>query len=103
MDIEEQLRSALQRESPPAGFAQRVAATAIRGPRPEARGLRWRAIAAALMLTALLGGWTAHTIAERRAGERARDEVMLALHIAGSKVRYAQVQVQQIGSKGAVQ
>ena len=105
MDIEEQLRSALKREEPPAGFRHRVVAAAIRGPRTEDRGpfRRWRAVAAALTLTALLGAWTTHTINEHREGEKAKDEVMLALHIAGSKVHYAQTQVQKIGSKGAVQ
>jgi hypothetical protein len=102
-DLEEQLRSALKRESPRQGFRDEVVAAAIRGSRPEARGLWWRAAAAALVLTATLGAWTAHTIAERREGERAKDEVMLALRIAGSKVHYAQKQVHDIGSKGAAQ
>ena len=98
MDIEEQLRTALKRESPPAGFADRVMAAA-RGPRPEARGLsHWRA-AAVLMLTVLVSAWSARQIERRREGERARDEVMLALHIAGAKVHYAQTQVHEIGSK----
>ncbi len=99
MDLEAQLKSALARKDPPPGFRERVVRTANRGPRSEARGLNWRAIAACLMITALLGGWTAHTIAERRAGERARKEVLLALHIAGQKVHYAQTHVQEIGRK----
>ena len=100
MDLEEQLRNALKREWPSAGFATRVTNAAIRGPRPGARGLRhWRAVAAGLTLTALLAGWAAHQVALRREGERARDEVMVALHIAGAKVRYAQTQVHEIGSK----
>jgi len=105
MDIEEQLRSALKREEPSIGFRERVVAAAHRGPRTEDRGRHryWRAAAAALALTAMLGAWTAHTINERREGEKARDEVMLALHIAGAKVHYAQTQVHKIGSKGAVQ
>ena len=44
-----------------------------------------------------LGGWAAHTIHERREGERAREQVLLALKIAGEKVRYAQQEVRQIG------
>ncbi len=100
MDLETQLRSALRQKQPSPGFAARVAEAANRELRTENRGHRhWRALAACLMLTALLGGWTAHTIAERRAGERARKEVLLALHIAGEKVHYAQTQVQEIGRK----
>ena len=105
MDIEEQLRSALRRESPPAGFAQQVLAEVERRapsrgerrPRAAAAPRRWRAAAAVLML--LAGAWSAKQIERRREGERARDEVMLALHIAGAKVHYAQTQVQEIGSK----
>jgi len=98
--MEKELRNALRRKEPPADFAQRVMKEINRGPRTEARGQRhWRAVAAAFTLTVLLGGWTAHTIAERRAGERAKDEVLLALRIAGSKVRYAQSQVHDIGRK----
>ena len=105
MDIEEQLKSALRRESPPSGFAQRVIDAARGGQAPRlsrqawAPVVHWRAAAAVLMLTVLLGAWSARQIAERREGERARDEVMLALHIAGAKVRYAQTQVHEIGSK----
>ena len=108
MDIEEQLRSALKRESPSAGFTDRVMKEVERRvpsrgeQRPRAaaapRG-NWRAAAAVLMLTVLVGAWSARQIERRREGERARDEVMLALHIAGAKVHYAQTQVHEIGSK----
>jgi hypothetical protein len=107
MDIEEQLRSALKREQPPAGFTQRVIDATRRGHAPRLSRQawapvvhsHWRAAAAVLMLTVLAGAWSARQIAERREGERARDEVVFALHIAGAKVRYAQTQVHEIGSK----
>ena len=98
MDIEEQLKSALRRKQPSADFAKRVM-SATRRPGNPATRRHWRAAAAVLMLTVILGAWSARQIAERREGERARDEVMLALHIAGAKVRYAQTQVHEIGSK----
>ena len=69
MDIESDLERALRRESPPEGFSSPVA-----------------------------GGWAAHEEMQRREGERARDEVLLALRIAGSKVRTAQEQVHEIGT-----
>jgi len=98
MDLEGQLKNALRRKEPAPGFASRVMRRVDRGPRTEDRGhFRWRAAAAVLMLSALLGGWAAHEIAARRAGERAREKVLLALHIAGSKVRYAKTQVHGIG------
>ena len=52
-----------------------------------------RRIAAAIVLTAALGGLTAHQIIEHRRneeGERARRELMTALHIASAKMRVAQ-------------
>ncbi len=100
MDLESELRRALRPKEPRPGFTKRVVETANRRPRSEERGhIHWRAIAAAVMVTAFLGGWTAHEIAERRAGQRARKEVMLALRIAGEKVHYAQSQVHDIGQK----
>lgn len=98
MDIEEQLKSALSRKQPSSDFANRVMAATRQTGNPATRK-HWRAAAAVLMLTVLLGAWSARQIAERREGERARDEVMLALQIAGAKVRYAQTQVHEIGSK----
>lgn len=98
--MEQKLRNALRREQPGADFTQRVVRSVAAGfSPPKAVALKRAAtrIAAALMLTALAAGWTAHTIAERRAGERARDDVLLALRIAGSKVHYAQSQVHEIG------
>jgi hypothetical protein len=98
MSLEHDLKRTLRRESPPAGFASRVLERIEReeqAPRPRRW---WRAVAASLTLTALLGGWAAHTIHERREGERAREQVLLALKIAGEKVRYAQQEVRTIGT-----
>jgi len=97
MDIESDLKRALRRESPPAGFAQRVMAR-VDAPLPR-RAPWWRAVAAGLLLTVLGGGWAAHKQIERREGERARDEVMLALRITGAKVRSAQEHVREIGNR----
>jgi hypothetical protein len=94
------LKHALARKSPDPGFADRVMAR-IEAPETAPQRNRshwWRAVAATLLLTALGGGWAAHEAIERREGERARDEVLLALHIAGAKVRTAQQHVREIGS-----
>jgi anti-sigma factor RsiW len=103
MDLEKHLKSALSRKTPPPDFTARVMSAIGRQQAGQAGApvlhRWWRAAAAAVMLTAIAGGWTAHQVAERRAGERARDEVMVALHIAGAKVHYAQKQVHDIGSK----
>jgi hypothetical protein len=103
MNLERDLRQALRRESPPAGFAERVAARIARDERQRQAPMRWRAIAASMALAAIVAGWSAHEHARRVAeGERARDQVLLALRIAGAKVKYAQDQVREIGGTGAI-
>src|SRR5947209_18901023 len=108
--LEEDLKRALARQSAPDGFAERVVNAinadarpspgASRHPVPEGEGQKrgvgsrfTRAIAAGLLLTAVAGGWAAQKAIERRDGERARDEVLIALHIASAKVRTAQQHV----------
>ncbi len=97
MDIERELQSALRRKSPDAGFSSRLMERIKMEDRrpllsPRA-GHRWRAVAAAGLLTVVLGGWTVHEIAEQRQGERARDEVLLALRITSAKLKEAQSHV----------
>lgn len=104
MSLETDLERALARVSPPSGFSsrvlQRIANEDVRPPLATTlhRTRGWRAVAAGLLLTAIAGGWAAQRAIERREGERARDEVMLALRIAGSKVRTAQQHVRELGS-----
>ena len=108
---EDALRNALRREDPPDGFAQRVMAKVearhaasgawsglawvFHGPR-----LRWATALASIAL--VIGGldyWRWRD--ERAQGERAKQQVMLALRIAGGKLRLAQARVQRVG--GTVQ
>ena len=96
MSLEHDLKNALRRESPPAGFASRVMQ---RIEQQEPRRWRpWRAAAASFLLMTVLGGSAVWIIHERRQaeGERAREQVLLALRIAGEKVRYAQHEVRDI-------
>ena len=87
MSLENELKEALRRKQPPAGFTDRVMERLVEDRRPR---LSYRAIAATLLLTAVLGGWSALTIAERREGERAREELLLALRITSEKLQTAQ-------------
>jgi len=96
MNIDAELHRALERTSAPEGFAERVLARIDQANAP-AHHHRFtaptlRRIAAAVLLTAALGGLTAHQIVEHRRteGERARRELMTALHIASAKMRVAQ-------------
>jgi len=112
MSLDNDLKNALRRVPAPDGFAGRVRQAVILS-RADDEGSRrrrsfaplrmtdswWRAVAAAFLLTAILGGWGVHETRERRReGQRARRQVLLALHIAGSKVARAQREVREIGS-----
>jgi hypothetical protein len=96
MNVDDELHQALARNAAPDGFADRVLARL--GDANTTRHRQWpaastlRRIAAAVILTAALGGLTAHQIAEHRRteGEHARRELMTALHIASAKMRVAQ-------------
>ena len=89
MNLDNDLRQAMRRVPAPEGFAERVMAR-LNEPRRDSHPARWRAIAATLLLGAIIGGWGVHETLERRRGERARDQVLLALRIAGTQVARAQ-------------
>lgn len=90
MNLDDELRQALHRESPPEGFRDRVMhRIAANAPQKKRTHTRWRIAAAVMLLTTgTIGGITLHHIEQQRQGERARAQVMLALHIAGQKVNY---------------
>ena len=91
MNFEDDLSRAFERKSAPDGFADRVLSR-LDAPR-HGNFSMLRRIAAAIVLTAALGGLTAHQIIEHRRneeGERARRQLMTALHIASAKMRVAQ-------------
>lgn len=102
MDLEHELKTALARKEPDPGFANQVL-DAIRSEKQSTKRERrpWRALAAAATLAAILGGvagqQAAQQAAERRAeGERAQEEVLLALRITSEKLRTAQDHVRHI-------
>jgi anti-sigma-K factor RskA len=108
MNLENDLKRVLRRESPPAGFAGRVMQrieVEDRRSRLSGKGQarlpvlhRWRAAAASVALVAALGGYTAHRVIEQRRGEYAKEQVLEAMRIASEKVRYAQEEARAIGS-----
>jgi len=91
--LDDELKSALRRCEPSPGFAERVlarvsAAPLRRAPQPW---IRWvAAIAAALLLAA------GDLEYRHYRGERAKDQVLLAVRIAGSKLNKAQKKVQML-------
>jgi uridylate kinase len=79
--LEQELTEALARKEPSAGFDRRVRARLHRRP-------QWLAIAATILV--MIGGgeaWRQHQ------GQVAKEQVMTALRIAGSKLNRVQVQL----------
>jgi hypothetical protein len=95
MNIESDLKHALRRKAPPPGFAERVMERIDRNPQvvPLPRRNVWRPLAAAALLALVIGGWGAHTVIERREGEHAKEQVLLAMRIASAKLAHAQREV----------
>lgn len=98
MNLENDLKRALRRERPPAGFAGRVMQRIDAGARPHRRPVWWRAAAASVTLGLLLGGYATHKAAEHRRGEQAKEQVLEAMRIASEKMQYAKQEVREIGS-----
>jgi len=94
---DDDLREALTRESPPEGFADRVLARSRQLDAGRRRGIDWAwpAVAAALVV-ATAGSAVLERQARRVEGERAKQDVLLALRVTGEKLRSAQLQVQEI-------
>ena len=116
-DLDDELGNALGREEAPAGFAERVLEGVARQSwRPPLGGpirlkpdptyqnvhmsfVRWAAAAA--VVGTLAGAWLQYRDvqrerAERAEGEAARECVVLALHIAGTKLQLVQTKIQQL-------
>lgn len=116
--LDHELKNALRREEPPADFTARVLARiqAAPAPKPDLReglrnlfrlqALQW-ATAAALCIAIAIGmvAYRRHqrTLADRAEGEKARVQVMLALHIASAKLNVALREVQRADPQRRVQ
>ncbi len=112
--LEQELRSALHRDDAPEGFAERVLARAnAQASRP---GL-WERIVqsvhlpalrfatAAVLVIAAVGGSVEyrHYQQQKREGEQAKQQLLLALRITGSKLQYVQAKVNETQQLGAEQ
>ena len=109
--LEDALRNALRREDAPEGFALKVLAHAEQdnsaahdAQRTSWRSmfsrplLRWAAVAA-LTFCLVIGGMYYRTLQRQRAeGEAAKQQLMLALRIAGSKLQLAKEKVNEINT-----
>jgi hypothetical protein len=92
--FENEIRRALGRREPPAGFAERVVAR-LPAAEPKRRWIpewltlnRWSpAFAVVLMLVLLAGGWEYRRAEERREGERSKQELIFALQLTSHKLQ----------------
>jgi hypothetical protein len=95
--LEEELKQALARKEPAADFDARVRGRLVTAmpwtiPRVAAR---WVAAAAAVVMIA--GGGAIYR--RQQQGEQAKEQIMLAMRIAGSKLNRVQAHVQSMGER----
>ena len=99
-ELERLLRQELRSRSAPAGFSARVMERLLGTPQAEPLqekrpvwrpAMRWTA--AALLLAILGGGYWEHRQKEHIAGERARGQLLLALHISAATLNDVQQKV----------
>jgi len=100
--MDHELKRALRRVEPPAGFAGRVLARAANENqgRPPSRGFRGfvAGFAAAAALAIVVSGGLRYRAEQRRQaqGEEARRQVLLSLRIAGSKLQAIQAKLNNL-------
>jgi anti-sigma-K factor RskA len=112
--LEDELRNALRRQEPPAGFAARVLARAAGEPAPQSAWARvWEtltswfraplfaraALAGALCLLVVLGvQYEQRQRLERLRGEAAKRQLLLALRVTGSNLRAVHDKVRELSA-----
>ena len=92
-EFEDDLRAALRRVDPPAGFSARVLTRARSRTAPRRTGWMAAAIAACLLLS--IGGFEYR----QYEGRKAKQELVLALEIAGSKLNLVQQKVSDLSRR----
>jgi hypothetical protein len=116
--FEDELKNALRRQEPPQGFADRVLArTAEIGSRQVNRArrdlwlklfdqplapvnlLHWATVTVVAVALVVGGAHYRSAQRERAQGEAAKQRLLLALRIAGSKLQLAKTRVDQINSR----
>ena len=102
--FEEELKKALARREPPADFSARVLRAIAPGVMPKAVRSRrfhltefqWRFASLAALFLLLVSGLIYRHHAEKVKGEAVKKQLLIALHIAGTELRQAQLRVKRI-------
>jgi hypothetical protein len=108
--LDDELRSAFRREDPGEDFTKRLLERAAAQPAKRSwrerllavsspSGNRWAAAALAASLLAGVGGIELRRQQRRAEAEAAKEQLMTALRIAGSKLRFAQEKVLRVGEE----
>jgi anti-sigma-K factor RskA len=100
-ELERDLRESLRRRDPPPGFAERILSRAGESKARErlraARRPVWRWATAAAMAVVMVAGFAIYQEQRRRAEqERAMEQLMFALRLTGSHVRYLQERLAEV-------
>ncbi|MDX1983210.1 MAG: hypothetical protein SFV51_23265 [Bryobacteraceae bacterium] len=90
-DLEKQLRDCLARRQPPPDFAGRVMARLPLERRPPVPWMRWAGALAALLAVTAVG----LEYRDYRQGERAKEQLVLALEIAAEKLALVERKVSE--------
>jgi hypothetical protein len=99
-DFEREVRQAFERRPAPPSLKRRIMERRglLTMERRRSQWLVWQRIAAALLLAAMLGGameWRLRREVERREGEEARRQVMIALRITGHALNEMNAQLKR--------
>ena len=95
-DFEQELKQAFERRPAPPGLKRKVMQqrSRQRTERLRIRWVAWERLAAGLVLAGVLGGaFTWHDREERRKGEAAREQVMIALRITNHALNQVKTQL----------
>ena len=95
-EFEHELQQSLLRVPAPPGLKRKIMARkhANDAARTHRRVVFWQRLAASIVLCAVVGGgFTWHNVRERRKGEQAREQVMMALRIAGHALNQMNAQL----------
>jgi hypothetical protein len=99
--LEEKLRDVLKREEPPAGFAERVLAGIVEVKQNSKTGifawrsLRWGLVGVACLGLIIAGIGYQQAQEERARSEAAKEQLLLALRIAGDQLQFVRSKVAQ--------
>jgi hypothetical protein len=95
--FDDELREAMRREDPGPQFTASVLAKAAGAPAKVSWWPRW-AMAGAFACLLLVGGLEVRHEQEARQGRAAKQQLVLALHIAGAKLNLARDKVQELNA-----